>query len=231
MLTLRKAENRGHANHGWLDSYHTFSFAGYYDPEHMGFRSLRVINEDRVDPGHGFGSHPHRDMEIISYVVEGALAHQDSTGGSSTIQAGEVQVMSAGTGILHSEFNPSKTDRVHFLQIWLLPDRKGVTPGYSQQLFSNEEKQGTWRLIASPEGRDASLTIHQDVDLYATRLQTGDRLEKSLRHRYAWVQIIKGGGLLNGQLLEAGDGIALNEIDSVILEANSDLEALLFDLA
>lgn len=231
MLALRKAEERGHANHGWLNSYHSFSFAYYYDPQHTGFRKLRVINEDRVKPNRGFDAHPHRDMEIISYVLEGALAHKDSMGNSSVISAGEVQIMSAGTGIIHSEFNPSQTDPVHFLQIWIFPNRTGLIPSYDQKLFTPAEKQGKLRLILSPDGRDGSLVIHQDVNLYATMLSSGEKVEYTVaRDRYAWVQITQGEMTLNGLALKAGDGVAISEADRVVLEAQTDSEALLFDL-
>src|SRR5215813_13305803 len=180
MITRRLAQDRGHAQHGWLDSYHTFSFADYYDPRHMGFRTLRVINEDRVQPGKGFGTHPHRDMEIISYVLEGALEHQDSLGTGSVITPGEVQRMSAGTGVTHSEFNHSKSELVHFLQIWVLPERERARPSYAEKHFDDADKRGRFKLICSRDGRDGSVVIHQDVALYATLLESGERVEHAL---------------------------------------------------
>ncbi len=232
MLTIRKAEDRGHANHGWLNTYHTFSFANYYEPKHMGFRALRVINEDRVSPGNGFGTHGHRDMEIITYVLEGALEHKDSIGTGSVIQPGEVQRMSAGTGILHSEFNHSKTDSVHFLQIWLLPEKEGLPPSYEQRNFSPAKTPGKLHLVAARDGRDAAVTVHQDVDLYAAVLEPGDRVSHSLQpQRHAWVQVARGGITLNGLSLDKGDGGAISEETDVVIEATTDAEILLFDLA
>lgn len=231
MITIRKAEERGHANHGWLNSYHTFSFANYYDPQNMGFRALRVINEDRVQQGRGFGAHPHRDMEIISYVLEGALEHQDSMGNSSIIRPGEVQIMSAGTGVTHSEYNHSKTDLVHLLQIWIVPDRKGLPPRYEQKMYSDEEKQGLLRLIASPSGRDGSVTIHQDVELYASLLNAGQGVDYQIKsNRHVWVQVVKGAIALNGVSLSAGDGAAIDNENKLVLEAKTGTEILLFDL-
>lgn len=231
MITIRRSQERGHADHGWLNTYHTFSFAQYYDPRHMGFRNLRVINEDRVKPGVGFPTHPHRDMEIISYVLEGALAHRDSMGTGSVIRPGDVQRMSAGTGITHSEFNQSKSDPLHFFQIWILPEREGMTPGYEQKFFPDEEKRGTLRLIASPDGRDGSVTIHQDAKLYATLLDPGEEIVHSLSPgRYAWVQVARGKVLVNGHLLEAGDGAAVSNEELLRLTANDASELLLFEL-
>jgi len=231
MLTIRKAEDRGHANHGWLNTYHTFSFANYYEPKHMGFRALRVINEDRVSPGNGFGTHGHKNMEIITYVLEGALEHKDSIGTGSVIQPGEVQRMSAGTGILHSEFNHSKTESVHFLQIWLLPEKEGLPPSYEQRNFSPAKTPGKLHLVAARDGRNAAVTVHQDVDLYAAVLEPGDRVSHSLQsQRHAWVQVARGAITLNGLSLDKGDGAAISEETDVVIEATTDAEILLFDL-
>jgi hypothetical protein len=231
MLTIRKAEARGHANHGWLNTYHTFSFANYYDPKHMGFRALRVINEDRVSPAAGFGTHGHRNMEIITYVLEGALEHKDSIGTGSVIKPGEVQRMSAGTGIMHSEFNHSKTEPVHFLQIWLLPEREGLAPGYQQQNFSPAKTPGKLQLVAARDGREGSVTVHQDVELYAGVLKAGDRISHSLKpQRHAWVQVARGAITLNGVPLDTSDGAAISEETDVVIEATKDAEILLFDL-
>ncbi|HHP7243186.1 MAG TPA: pirin family protein [Elainellaceae cyanobacterium] len=233
MITIRSSEQRGVANFGWLDSRHTFSFGHYFDPEHMGFSSLRVINEDKVQPGRGFSTHGHRDMEIISYVLDGALEHQDNIGNGSVIRPGDVQRMSAGTGILHSEFNGSQTDSVHLLQIWILPKQKDIDPGYEQIHISKEEKRGTLRLIGSQEGRNGSVTIHQDVNLYATLLHDGETLSYSLANdRVAWVQVARGAIQLNEQLVSAGDGVAIAQEDMLTLQgASDDAEVLLFDLA
>lgn len=232
MITLRQGSDRGHANHGWLDSYHTFSFANYYDPNHMGFRALRVINEDWVQPGKGFGTHGHRDMEIITYVLEGALEHKDSLGNGAVITPGEVQRMSAGTGIMHSEFNSSSTEPVHLLQIWLLPDQQGLQPSYEQRTFPLEERLGKLRLIAAKDGRDGAVTIHSDVDLYSAVLQKGDRLAYQLQpDRYGWLQVARGEASLNGYNLKAGDAVALSQADSLKISTDTDAEILLFDLA
>lgn len=232
MITIRKAEDRGAANHGWLDTRHTFSFADYYHPEHMGFRALRVINEDRVAPGQGFGTHPHRDMEIISWVLEGGLQHRDSMGTGSVIRPGDAQRMSAGTGVLHSEFNASKQDVVHFLQIWIVPDERGVAPSYEQRSFAAEEKAGRLRLIASPDGAEGSLTIHSGTRLYASVLSKGDEVLYPLeKGRHAWVQLARGEAEVNGRRLSAGDGAALSEEAQVTLRGLSSGEVLLFDLA
>lgn len=233
MITLRSAQERGAANFGWLNSRHTFSFGNYYDPNHMGFADLRVINEDKVSPGQGFGKHGHRDMEIISYVLEGALEHQDSIGTGSVIRPGDVQRMSAGTGIFHSEFNASTTEPVHFLQIWILPDTKGIEPGYEQKTFSEAEKRGKLRLVGSRDGREGSITIHQDVNLYATSLQAGDTVNYSLTEgRVAWLQVAKGAVQLNGQTLTAGDGAAIAEEPQITLQGTANnAEVLLFDMA
>jgi redox-sensitive bicupin YhaK (pirin superfamily) len=232
MITRRPATERGQADHGWLDSRHTFSFADYYDEAHMGFRALRVINEDRVQPGHGFGTHQHRDMEIISYVLDGALAHRDSMGTGSTITVGDVQRMSAGTGVRHSETNPSSTSPVHFLQIWLLPERRGLEPGYEQKRFELEEKRGTLRLIASRDGRDGSITVHQDVDLYAGMFAPGVGARLELRPgRHAWLQVARGALRLNGDPLQQGDGAAISDEAALDIVATEDAEILVFDLA
>jgi quercetin 2,3-dioxygenase len=232
MVRIRKAQQRGHADHGWLNTYHTFSFADYYDPDQMGFRSLRVINEDRVQPGVGFPTHPHRDMEILSYVLEGELAHRDSMGTGSVIRPGEIQRMSAGTGITHSEFNPSKTDGVHFIQIWILPAAQGIAPGYEQRAFSDEEKRGVLRLLASPSGEDGSVTIHQDAWLYGSILEPGEEVVHPLTQgRHAWLQVLRGKITVNGQALGPSDGAALSEEERVVVTAQDSAEVLLFDLA
>ncbi len=232
MMTIRKASERGHARHGWLDSHHTFSFADYYDPAHMGFRALRVINDDRVDGGQGFGAHPHRDMEIISYVLDGALAHKDSMGTGAVIKPGDVQRMSAGTGVVHSEFNASKTDEVHFLQIWLIPEKQGIKPGYEQKAYSDADKRGMFRLVASPDGRDGSITIHSDAKVYASLVDAGETAELGLpAGRHAWVQVARGKARVNGQELAEGDGLALTGESMVRLEGIDDAELLTFDLA
>ena len=232
MITVRKAEDRGHANHGWLDTYHTFSFANYYDPKHMGFRALRVINEDRVSPTAGFGTHGHRDMEIITYVLEGALEHKDNIGNGSVIQPGEVQRMTAGTGILHSEFNHSETEAVHLLQIWLLPAQNGLSPSYEQRNFSPAKTPGKLHLVAAKDGREGAVTVHQDVDLYAAVLQKGDRISYTLKpQRHAWIQVARGAITLNGLSLDTSDGAAISNETEVVIEATQDAEFLLFDLA
>ena len=232
MITVRKSEARGHANHGWLDSYHTFSFASYYDPNYMNFRSLRVINEDVVSPGKGFGTHGHSDMEIITYVLEGALEHKDSLGTGAVIKPGEVQRMTAGTGIQHSEFNHSQTDPVHLLQIWLLPDTKGLSPSYEQRDFPLAERRGKLRLVAARDARDGAVKVHQDVDLYAAVLDKNSRVSHALQpHRHAWVQVARGSVLLNGLTLENGDAAAVSGETEVVIDAAEDAEFLLFDLA
>jgi redox-sensitive bicupin YhaK (pirin superfamily) len=232
MISVRPGHERGHANHGWLDTYHTFSFADYHDPRYMGFRHLRVINEDRVQPGAGFGTHSHRDMEILTCVLEGALEHRDSMGNSSVIRPGELQRMSAGTGVSHSEYNHSQVDPVHLLQIWILPERKGLTPGYEQRVFPREERQGRLRLVAARDGRDGALTVHQDVNLFAGILEPGQTVLHRLRQgRHAWVQMARGGVRLNGIPLEAGDGAAVSDEEALSLGAEQPSELLLFDLA
>ncbi|MEM9150891.1 MAG: pirin family protein [Cyanobacteria bacterium P01_F01_bin.3] len=233
MLAIRKAEDRGVSKFNWLDSQHTFSFGGYRDPKNMGFSDLRVINEDRVTPGAGFGTHGHRDMEIISYVIEGELGHRDSMGNGSVIRPGDVQRMSAGTGIMHSEMNASEDNPVHFLQIWILPEEKGIEPGYEQKYFAPDTRQDQWRLVGSHDGRDGSITIHQDVNLYAATLGQGKRLTYDLpANRKAWLQIVKGSLQLDGQTLNAGDGIAFANLDAFSVVGSADnTEVLLFDLA
>ncbi|HEY5452779.1 MAG TPA: pirin family protein [Polyangia bacterium] len=231
-LSIRRAGERGRADHGWLLSYHTFSFADYYDPEHMGFRALRVINEDRVQPGRGFGAHSHRDMEIISYVLEGELEHKDSMGTSSIIRPGEVQRMSAGTGVTHSEFNASRSELVHFLQIWILPERPGGKPGYEQKAFPEAERKGKLRLVASPDGRDGSVTIRQDVTLHTGLLCTGEALRHALEPgRHAWVHVARGQVEIGGEQLEAGDAAAISDARGLELSGRDSSEVLLFDLA
>jgi redox-sensitive bicupin YhaK (pirin superfamily) len=223
MLQIRRSEERGHFDHGWLKTYHTFSFADYHDPNFMGFRDLRVINEDWVQP--------HRDMEIITYVLEGGIQHKDSMGNGSVIRPGDVQRMSAGTGVTHSEFNPSKTDPIHLLQIWILPEREGLTPEYEQKTYPPKEKAGQWRLVASPDGRDGSVRIHQDVLLWSTLLKEGEELSYILKpERHAWLQVVQGEVRFQGQALRAGDGAAVSREEKLQLAAVSPCEALLFDL-
>lgn len=232
MLTIRGAGARGHADHGWLDTRHTFSFASYHDPAHMGFRALRVINEDRVAPGTGFGAHSHRDMEIITYVLEGALAHKDSMGNGSVIRPGNVQRMSAGTGVTHSEFNASDADPVHFLQIWILPERTGLPPSYEEKQFTREEKRGVLRLIASPDGRDGAATLRQHARVHASVLAPGERLAHLLApDRHAWLHLVSGALALNSVALEGGDGAAVTGEAALTVEATASSELLLFDLA
>jgi redox-sensitive bicupin YhaK (pirin superfamily) len=233
MIAVRKSSERGATNIGWLDSKHSFSFGDYYDPRHMGFRNLRVINEDKVAPGQGFGRHPHRDMEILSYVLEGTLGHKDSMGNGSVIKPGEVQRMSAGTGVHHSEMNADPKNPVHFLQIWLLPEKAGMPPGYEQKAFADDEKRGKLRLVASRDGREGSVTIHSDVSLYSAILSPGDRVEHSLaRNRNAWVQVIRGSIELDGKELAAGDGAAISGEEKLALAGKQPgSEILLFDLA
>ena len=231
MIEVRKGTERGHANHGWLDSHHTFSFADYHDPAHVHFSVLRVINEDRVAPGAGFPTHGHRDMEIVSYVLEGGLEHQDSLGSGSVIRPGDVQRMSAGTGVRHSEFNASATELVHFLQIWILPDRAGHAPGYEQKHFAPSELNGQLRLIASPDGRDGSVTIHQDAFLYATRLNGSAAVSHALAPgRHAYIHIARGQVALNGTALVAGDGTRVEDETQLRLGQGRDAEVLVFDL-
>ncbi len=232
MISIRKANERGHFDRGWLDTYHTFSFDQYYDPRFMGFRSLRVINEDVVAPGHGFPTHAHRDMEIVTYVLAGALAHDDSMGNGSAIRPGEVQRMSAGTGVRHSEKNHSPDQPVHLLQIWLLPSEVGIAPGYEQKMFSDEEKRGRLRLVASPGGEDGSVTIHQDARIYAAVLEAGEAITYPLAAgRHAWLQVARGALELNGQLLSQGDGAAISQEEALTIKGHESAEVLLFDLA
>lgn len=232
MIRIRRSADRGRANFGWLDSRHTFSFGGYHDPAHMGFGPLRVINEDQVIGGAGFPAHPHRDMEIISYVLAGALEHRDSTGGGSVIRPGDVQRMSAGSGIVHSEFNASRDEPVHFLQIWIMPDRQGVTPGYEQKTFSVEDRANRLRLVAAADGREGALTIHQDADVYASALAAGREVAHHLRPgRLAWIQMARGEAIVAGQTLQQGDGAAIaNVADIAIQGGGAGAELILFDM-
>jgi len=232
MIELRRANERGYADHGWLRSFHTFSFADYYDPLHMGFGSLRVINEDRVQPAKGFGTHGHRDMEIISYVLDGALEHKDSMGNGSVIRPGDVQRMSAGRGVMHSEFNHSQSELVHFLQIWIEPNVRGIAPGYEEKRFDASAKRGRLCLIASPDGRDGSVTIHQDARVYAALVDGAERMTHSLASgRKAYVHVARGGVTVNGQLLAAGDALKASGVDEIVLERGDGAEVLLFDLS
>jgi redox-sensitive bicupin YhaK (pirin superfamily) len=232
MNALRKSNERGFADHGWLKSFHTFSFAGYHDPEHMGYGPLRVINEDRVAPGQGFGKHPHRDMEIISYVLDGELEHKDSMGTGSVIRPGDVQRMSAGTGVFHSEYNPSAKDSVHFLQIWIEPGEPGIAPSYEQKFFAPEEKRGRLRLLASPDGRDGSVTVHQDAQLYAALVDGDEKVTHELADdRKAYVHVARGNVKVNGQPLGAGDALKIEGKSEIVIDAGDAAEVLLFDMA
>ncbi len=231
MITIRRAHDRGHADHGWLNSFHTFSFASYHDPEQMGFRSLRVLNEDRVAAGQGFGSHPHRDMEIISYVLEGELEHKDSLGHGAVLRPGEFQRITAGTGITHSEFNPSKTTDTHFYQIWLLPERKGLEPGYEQKHFDPALRENRLQLVASPNATEGSLLIHQDVRVYLVNLSDGHQVSFSISpDRHSWIQVLRGSAKVNGQLLNSGDAVATSDENLLLLTADDRAELMLFDL-
>jgi redox-sensitive bicupin YhaK (pirin superfamily) len=231
MISIRKSNDRGHANHGWLDSRHTFSFASYHNPQEMGFGALRVINEDRVAPGQGFGTHPHRDMEIISYVIDGALEHRDSMGTGSVIRPGDVQSMSAGTGVAHSEFNASREAPVHFLQIWIEPAVRGVTPSYQQKTYTSDDKRGRLRLVASPDGADDSVRIHQDARVYAALLDADEEVKLPLAvERRAYVQVVRGDVELNGQKLGQGDGAKVLSEPYLALTNGKDAEVLVFDL-
>jgi hypothetical protein len=232
MITHRRAADRGHANHGWLDTHHTFSFASYRDPQQMGFRSLRVMNEDVVAPGQGFGTHPHRDMEIVTYVLEGALEHRDSMGNGEVLRPGEFQRMSAGTGITHSEFNPSEAEPVHLYQIWLLPDREGLEPSYEQKRFPDEGRHNRLRLVASPDAADGSLLIHQDARVYLAKLDAGAEVNHELAAgRHAWLQVLRGSVTLNGEQLDASDGAAVSDEPWLTIQAAGGAEVMLFDLA
>ena len=232
MISVRRADERGHADHGWLDTRHTFSFADYHDPKYVGFRGLRVINEDRVQPGQGFPPHGHRDMEIVSYVLAGALEHKDSLGTGSVIRPGDVQRMSAGTGVRHSEYNHSKDEPVHFLQVWILPERRGLEPGYEQRHFSDADKRAGLRLIASREGTDGSVTIHADAKIYAAVVEQGQRLRHALaEHRHAWLQVARGAITLNDRPLVHGDGAAVSGEPALTIAGAERAEVLVFDLA
>lgn len=231
MLTIRRSRERGHFDHGWLNTYHTFSFDQYYDPRYMGFRSLRVINEDVVAPGRGFPTHGHRDMEIITYILEGALKHEDSMGNGSVIRPGDVQRMTAGTGVRHSEKNPSATDRVHLLQIWILPNAENLNPGYEQKAFSEDERRGVLRLIASGDGRDGSVSLNQDVSLFASLLDAGQQVEQTMdQKRYGWIQVARGSIDVNGEKAAQGDGVVVVGESNLIVKAEEPAEILLFDL-
>jgi len=232
MITVRPAAERGHFDHGWLDTSHTFSFASYHDPSHMGFRALRVINEDRVQPGEGFGTHAHRDMEILTWVLEGALEHKDSMGNGSVIRPGDIQRMSAGTGVTHSEFNPSGEAPVHLLQIWLLPNQRGLLPSYEEKRFPPEALRGRLALIAAGDGRQGAVTIHQDADLWTARIGPGEPVRHNLKPgRHAWLQVARGAVSLSGRTLGAGDGAALTDEPALEISATAPAEVLLFDLA
>lgn len=232
MIQIRKANDRGHADHGWLNAYHTFSFASYRDPRFMGFRALRVMNEDRVAPGQGFGTHPHQDMEIVTYVLEGALEHRDSMGNGEVLRPGEFQRMSAGTGITHSEFNPSATEPVHLYQIWLYPEKRGIEPSYEQKRFPAAEQTNELRLVASPTGADGSLQIHQDAQIFLSQLTKGNEVVHQLQpNRHAWLQVLRGAVELNGRELQTSDGAAVSEITTLAIRASDDAEVMLFDLA
>ena len=231
MMSIRRSEDRGVARLAWLDSRHSFSFGHYFDPDHMGFRDLRVINDDTVAPGAGFDTHPHRDMEIVTYPLSGGIAHKDTLGNETVVRAGEIQRMSAGTGILHSEFNASETDPVNFLQIWILPEREGLSPGYEQIAVPDDEKRDSLRLVAARDGRDGALTVHQDVEIYASVLTPGTTLSHSLRDgRHAWLHLARGSATVNGAEIAAGDGVAFGDVDVIEITAGEEAELLLFDL-
>ncbi|WP_236010495.1 pirin family protein [Candidatus Laterigemmans baculatus] len=231
-MEIRKASDRGAADHGWLRTFHTFSFGSYHDRNHMSFRSLRVMNEDWVAPGQGFGTHPHRDMEIVTYVLEGALEHRDSMGNGEVLKPGEFQRMTAGTGITHSEFNPSDSEPVHLYQIWLLPERKGLEPSYEQKRFPEEERHNRWQRVASRDAADGALRIHQDAQIYLAELDAGQRLSHSLEAgRHAWLQVLRGAVTLNGQPLATSDGAAISDESELAIEATEPAELMLFDLS
>ena len=231
MISVRQSNERGAVNMGWLDAKHSFSFGSYYDPAHKGFGPLRVINEDRVQPGQGFGMHGHQDMEIVTYIIDGALEHKDSMGNGSVIRRGEVQRMTAGTGVMHSEFNPSGEELTHLLQIWILPEQDGLEPGYEEKAFSDDEKRNRLCLIASRDARDGSLRIHQDVDLYGTLIDAGVELSHTLGDgRKGWVQVVRGNVIVNGQSLGTGDGASLSDSGTLSFRAEEDTELLLFDM-
>ncbi|WP_311064593.1 pirin family protein [Halomonas sp. DWK9] len=229
-MKIRRSNERGYADHGWLRSYHTFSFANYMDPNHMGFRALRVINEDRVSAGHGFGAHPHRDMEIISYVLEGEMEHKDNMGNGEVMRPGDVQRMSAGTGVLHSEFNHSQENGLHFLQIWIEPAQRGIRPSYEQKHFPEADRQGQWRLVISQEGHNGSVSVNQDMNLYASLLNAGDQVAAP-PSRYAWLHVVKGAVEVNGETLTTGDAAAFTPDEQFELTCTDASEVLLFDLA
>jgi len=232
MITLRRAAERGHANHGWLDSHHTFSFADYHDPSQMGFRALRVINDDRIAGGGAFGTHPHRDMEILTYVLDGALVHKDSMGNTGLIKPGEVQRMTAGTGVRHSEANASGDEQLRLLQIWIMPEKDNLTPGYEQKLFPAAEKQGKLRLVASADAREGSVTLHQDVSLYAGLFARGEKAELAIApERHAWIHVARGSVKVNGNVLVDGDAAAISREPKVEIEGVENGEVLVFDLA
>jgi quercetin 2,3-dioxygenase len=232
MFQVRKANERGHADHGWLDTHYTFSFADYYDPNFMGLRSLRVMNDDRVAPGGGFPTHGHRDMEIVTIVLEGALEHKDSMGNGSVLRPGEVQRMTAGRGVMHSEFNPSQTEPLHLYQIWLLPDRNGHAPGYEQKAFDESKRRNRWQLVASPDARDGSVTIHQDATLSLATLEPGNTLDHRFAPgRHGWLQVLNGSVRLGDKTLTTGDGVAISDERAVQIAATQRAELLLFDLA
>lgn len=231
MIEIRKAHDRGHADHGWLNTWHTFAFATYQDPQHISFRSLRVMNEDVIAPGKGFGTHPHRDMEIVTYVLEGALEHKDSMGNGEVLRPGEFQRMSAGTGITHSELNPSSTESVHLYQIWLYPNEKGISPSYEQKAFPDDELRNQLRLVAAQEPREGSLLIHQDTEIFLGKLDAGERVTHSIRAgRHAWLQVLRGSISLNGESLETSDGAAVSDLNELEITAKQSAEIMLFDL-